>query len=139
MTLSAFPDESHHPRPGELIATLGSAHSAWVELPELLSGRLPEVSEEWGFTSASTGWGLRVKSHGRVILYMTPCHGHFIVSLALGERAVKAAHASGLPPSALSTIDAAPKLAEGRGVRFEVRDARQLDDLVTLAEIKNAH
>jgi hypothetical protein len=32
---------------------------------------------EWGFTSKSTGWGLRLKTEKRTVLYMTPCKGYF--------------------------------------------------------------
>ena len=54
---------------------------------------------------------------------MTPCEGYFIASFALGEKAVRAAHETDLPVSALEVIDIAKKYAEGRGVRLEVRSA----------------
>ncbi len=80
-----------------------------------------------------------MKRKGRVILYMTPRRGHFLVSFALSEKAVDAAHARKLSASLLKTIDAAPKYPEGRGVRLEVRHIRQVSALATLAELKNAH
>lgn len=72
----------------------------------------------------------------RVILYMTPQKDQFLVSLALGERAVAAAHAAKLAPSVLQVVDAAPRYAEGRAVRLCVRGSRQLPALARLAEIK---
>lgn len=39
----------------------------------------------------------------------------------------------------MKAIESAPKYAEGRGVRLEVRRAREVSALATLAEIKNEH
>ena len=52
------------------------------------------------------------------------------------EKAVKAAHAAGLPKTVLTAIDKAPKYAEGRGVRFEVRTKKDLEGIRELAAIK---
>lgn len=135
MTLSAFTDKNHTPAVDELRATLGRAFKSWETLLELVANRIgPTVS--WGFTSASTGWGLRVRQKERVILYMAPQAGQFLVSFALGEKAAAAAQASRLPESIKAAIAAAPRYAEGRGVRFEVRNSRPLVALATLAVIK---
>jgi len=61
------------------------------------------------------------------------------VSFALGEKAVAAARAHKLPAAVLKAIESAPKYAEGRGVRLEVRQAREVSALATLAEIKDKH
>lgn len=139
MTLSAFTDKTHQPTNKDLRTVLGKAYSAWVRLIELVSDRIDPISQVWGFTSASTGWGLRLKRNDRIILYMTPRDDHFLVSFALGEKAVAAARASKLPRTVLKAIESAPKYAEGRGVRLEVRQAREVSALATLAEIKNEH
>ena len=70
---------------------------------------------------------------------MTPCQGYFLASFALGEKAVRAAHQSGLPDSVLSVIDNARKYAEGRGVRLEVRSQGDLENIQKLAAIKMAN
>jgi len=139
VTLSVFGDKTHQPTDKDLRSVLGKAYTAWVRLIELVSDRIPPISQVWGFTSASTGWGLRLKRRDRVILYMTPREGHFLVSFALGEKAVAAAPAHKLPTAVLNTIESAPKYAEGRGVRLEVRHVREVAPLATLAEIKNKH
>ena len=104
-----------------------------------MAARLGPVSKEWGYTSKSTGWGVRLKRKDRIILYMAPCRGFFLASFALGEAAVRAAHASGLPAPVLELLDAAKKYAEGRGVRLEVRSAEDVRNVVELAVIKAAH
>jgi hypothetical protein len=70
---------------------------------------------------------------------MTPCQGYFLASFALGEKAVKAAHESNLPAEILDVIDNAPRYAEGRGVRFEVRSAKDVRNVEQIAIIKIAN
>ena len=139
MALSAFDDRSRPPQPEELAAVLGGAVAAWNELQRRIAARYDPLVREWGFTSKTTGWGMRLKYKERVILYMTPCRGHFLASFVLGEKAVAAAHAGGLPDSLLGVIDSSKKYTEGRGVRFEVRSPREVPPLEALASIKMTH
>jgi hypothetical protein len=139
MALSAFADKARQPTDRDLRSILGKSYTAWVRLIELVSDRITPISQVWNFTSASTGWGLRLKRNDRVILYMTPREDHFLVSFALGEKAVVAARLQKLPTAVLNAIESAPKYAEGRGVRLEVRHAREVPALATLAEIKDEH
>ena len=106
---------------------------------ELVTSQIGPIVKVWGYTSASTGWGLRLKSKERVITYMTPRDGHFLVSFALGEKAVAAARRGKLAASVIEAIDTAPRYAEGRGVRFEVRGVREVAGLAALAVIKHGH
>jgi len=139
VALTAFGDKGKQPTGEDLRSVLGKSYTAWARLIKIVSDRIPPISQVWGFTSASTGWGLRLKCRERVILYMTPREGHFLVSFALGAGAVAEAHVRQLPPAVLEAIEAAPQYAEGRGVRFEVQHAREVAALATLAEIKKAH
>ena len=139
MALSAFDDKSRQPAEEDISATLGDSFVFWNELKRLISSRFAPIIMEWGFTSKSTGWGMRLKQEKRTILYMTPCDGHFLALFALGEKAVEAAHDSDLPASVLEVIDGAKKYAEGRGVRLEVRSAEDTCNIEKLAVIKMAN
>ena len=139
MALSAFDDRSRQPMEDDLAATLGSSFVFWNELKRLIASRFTPITMEWGFTSKSTGWGMRLKQEKRTILYMTPCDGYFLASFALGEKAVRAAHESDLPVPVLEVIDGAKKYAEGRGVRLEVRSAEDTRNIEKLAVIKMAN
>lgn len=136
MPLSAFADKAHPPDERSLGKTLGKSHAAWDALRKdpALSG----LREEWGFTSTSTGWGFRLRDDKRVIVYMTPQDGRFLASFALGEKAVAAARDAGLSAALLAAIDAAPRYAEGRGVRVEVRTVKDARAIAALARIKRA-
>jgi hypothetical protein len=139
MTLSVLNDKSILPQDNDLAATLGSTFVFWNELKRLVASKFTPLSVEWGYASKKTGWGLRLKREKRTILYMTPCEGYFMVSFALGEKAVKVAHDSDLPISVLKVIDSAKKYAEGRGVRLEVRSAEDVRNVEKLAVIKMAN
>jgi len=139
MALSAFDDKSHPPAEKDLTAVLGKAHGLWLKLQKYIESKFAPISAEWGYSGKAYGWGLRLKTDKRTILYMTPCRDCFLASFALGEKAVSAAKGSKLSPQVLDLIDRAPRYAEGRGVRLEVRSASDLRQIELLAGIKMAN
>jgi hypothetical protein len=139
MALSAFDDKANPPTEGDLRTALGKTYPLWNGLKERIASAFAPLTIEWGYSSKSTGWGLRLKTEKRAVLYMTPCKGYFLASFALGEKAVKAARESGLPASIMKRIDDAPQYAEGRGVRLEVRTARDVRSMEKLAAINMAN
>lgn len=56
----------------------------------------------------------------------------------LGEKAAQAAHEMDLPDSVLPLIDAAPRYAEGRGIRLPVVTGDDLAAVRALAALKMA-
>jgi hypothetical protein len=135
MALSAFDDPKAPPAARDVVTALGKAHAAWKELRSLAGKGL---EEEWGFSSKASGWSLRLRDRKRVILYLTPQNGRFLASLALGEKAVAAAQKADLPPALLAAVAAAPRYAEGRGVRVEVRTTADARGVAALAAVKRA-
>jgi hypothetical protein len=139
VALSAFDDRSRPPRDDELEATLGAAFAPWSELQRAIAARFAPLSAEWGFTSRTTGWGVRLRQDKRTVLYLIPCKDHFLASFALGEKAVLAAYDSDLPLPLLQAIDGARKYAEGRGVRFAVSSSADVAAVARLAAMKMAN
>ena len=133
VTLSALTDKARNPTNDQLRTVLGKAYEHWTTLLALIAERIDSATEVWKF---STGWSLRVLHKDRVIVYLIPQQNQFLVSFALGERAVSAAHAAKLSAAVLKIIDDAPRYAEGRGVRIPVRGSQQLTTLARLAQIK---
>ena len=138
MALSIFDDRTKPPKEAELAMALKDTFLYWNELKKLIALRFKPLSIEWGFSSKSTGWGMRLKKRDRTVLYMTPCNGYFLASFALGDKAVKAAHEDDLPTSVLKIIDSATRYAEGKGVRLEVRNGQDVRNVEKLAAIKMA-
>jgi hypothetical protein len=139
MALSVFDDKSRKPKAQELVAALGRTSKLWDDLVGHLSARFDPLSVGWGFPGRQWGWSARLKHKKRTIVYLTPCNRHFLAGFALGEKAVKAAHECGLPKSVLECIDSAPRYAEGRGVRLEVRTKKDLEGVKQVAAIKMAN
>jgi hypothetical protein len=136
MALSAFGDKAAPPDDKAVAATLGAAHPQWQAVRQSLREMCDPYSEVWGFTAASTGWGLRARQGDRVVAYLTPREGEFLASFALGEQAFAAARASGLPDTALAVLDGARRYAEGRAVRITVRDEADVVVVLKLAAAK---
>lgn len=139
MALSAFGDKSQRPGPDDLVKTLRRAGVHWNDLLDHLAAEYAPLEQVWGFSGDKWGWSLRLKHGKRTILYMTPREGHFLVGFALGEKAVQAARQSRLSATVLRIIDEAPKYAEGRGVRLEVRNKSVREQVKKLATIKMAN
>jgi hypothetical protein len=139
MALSAFDDRKARPTDRTLDQALGRAAHAWASLKASLIRECAPLQEQWAFAGAKYGWSLRLKRGERVIVYMTPCLGHFLASLALGEKACTAAREASLPAGILTLIEEAPKYAEGRGIRIPVRTEKEARSIRKLAAIKLAH
>ncbi|MCL4809005.1 MAG: DUF3788 family protein [Thermoanaerobaculia bacterium] len=136
MALSAFADPSHPPGAVELLRCLGGAAPLWKELVAHVAGTFPPLEEIWTFAGAKFGWSLRLKREDRVLLYLTPGEGCFLAGLVLGEKAVAAAAEKGLPPAVLGLLAAAPKYAEGRGLRLRIAPGDDLEPLWRLVALK---
>lgn len=139
MAFSAFADKSRKPQAAELQRTLGRSGARWIALVQHIETEYPPLTIDWGFAGAKWGWSLRLKQKQRTVLYMTPRNRYFVVGFALGERAVAAARAIPLDDAVLGLIDEAPRYAEGRGIRIEVRTKKDLEAVKRLAAVKMAH
>jgi hypothetical protein len=103
-----------------------------------ISGAYPPIVEQWSFASARFGWSLRLKKADRVVLYLIPQSGRFLVGIVLGAKAVAAAQGADLPRAVLRAIAEAPRYAEGTGIRLPVASDSQLASIRRLAELKMA-
>jgi len=139
MAFTGFYDKTQKPTDEELEEALGPAIGLWHELRKSIAREFPPLAEEWVYGGKNYGWSLRLKQKKRAILYMKPLAGHFLACFALGEKAVQVAHRSDLAVSVLKLIDKAPKYAEGRGVRIEVKAAKDVRGAVKLARVKMAN
>ena len=136
MALSAFDDPARPPTPAAVRRCLGEAAPLWAELVAHVAGTCPPVEEVWNFAGAKFGWSLRLKRAERILVYLTPQDGRFLVGLVLGEKAVAEAAKRGLPPAVLALLDAAPRYAEGRGIRLTIAPGDDLETVRHLVALK---
>ena len=139
VALSAFDDKSKKPGAKDLEEMLGRTSMHWDDLRTHIAAEYDPLDETWTFAGAKWGGSLRLKQKKRTVLHLIPCKGYFLAGLALGEKAVAAARDSGLPGSVLTVVDEAPKYAEGRGVRLEVRNKGDREAVKKLAAAKMAN
>lgn len=125
-------DPARPPDADALARYLGNAAPLWNAVIDIARRRAPHLAETWHFAGARVGWSSRLMDKARILVYLTPEQDRFRVGLVLGGKAISAARASGLSAAATAIIDAAPKYAEGHGVRFHVACN---DDLATAAEL----
>jgi hypothetical protein len=133
-----FFDKSTKPADADLAKALGAAIGLWNELRRLVGEHFAPLTEEWVFSGKSHGWSLRLFQKKRAVLYLKPIEGYFRVSFAFGEKASQAALESDLPASVLKLIGEAPKYPEGRAVRMDIKNARDVRIALKLARIKMA-
>lgn len=133
---NAFIGQPKPPTDKQLSAALGPAKSLWDQLLTELADKLKLPALEWNSYSKKAGWSLRVKRGDRTILYLAPFHRAFRASFALGDKAVQAAKASGLPKPVLKIIEEAKKYAEGTAVRIDVDNVEDIDVVKKLAKAK---
>jgi Protein of unknown function (DUF3788) len=136
MALGAFYDSSTPPSPAALRKALGRSARLWDQLVSGVAEAHYPITEQWNFGGAKFGWSLRLRRKDRTVLYLIPQEKGFLAGVVLGEKAVTAAHASGLPPLILTLLDATPRYAEGRGLRLPVATRRDVDSVLGLVAAK---
>lgn len=136
MALSVFESRDHAPTPAALRTALGRAATHWDALVSSIDLTHGPVERVWSYAGAKFGWSMRLVRGGRVIVYLTPQAGQFLAGFALGGKAESAARAAGLPAAVLALLDAAPKYAEGRGLRVPVRTRTDVAAVRKLAAAK---
>lgn len=135
MQANAFAGHAKRPTESELASVLGGAKVLWHKLVAELKRDLKLDDEEWKSSSVKAGWLLRLQLKKRNIVYLGPRTGFFLASFVLGDKAIAAAGKSKLPRRVLK-IDEAKRYPEGTAVRIEVREAKDVDVVKTLAKIK---
>lgn len=139
MFANAFIAKSKQPKEKELSAELGAAKSVWDELLSALSHEHGITDKEWNSYSPKAGWSLRLTYKRRNIVYLSPGHGQFMASFALGDKAMGVARQTDFPRSIVQIIRNAKRYAEGTAIRIEVRTVADIDILKKLTAIKLAN
>ncbi len=135
-SLSAFGDKGAPPTEDELRHTLAAAAPLWKSLVAYVTETCAEVTEQWNFAGVKFGWSMRMRSKDRIVLYLIPQAGQVLVGIVLGPRAVAAAAGADLPAEVREAIAAAPRYAEGTGLRLPVSSPEELPALFTLVALK---
>jgi hypothetical protein len=120
MAAMSFDDKAKTPDGKALAKGLGPSKALWDELVAHIAAAYPPIKD-------------------RTIVYLLPGEGGFRCAFVFGGKATDAARRAKLPNAVLKAIEEAPVYAEGRGFRLEVRTAKDVATMKTLAAIKMAH
>ena len=137
MALSAFADVTAPPTRVALEAALGPAAPLWSDLEARIRELASDVEEAWNHGGAKVGWSMRLVHEGRIVVYLTPQVGQVLVGVVLGEKAIARAETAGIVSARTrEVIAAAPRYAEGRGVRIPMATGDDLSVASELVRIK---
>ena len=127
------------PTEAEVAAVLDKSAPVWTEFVRWMADVQGVAEQEGKSSSPKYGWSLRLKRKKRTIVYLGPCKGCFRVAFVLGDRAVEAARACGLPKPVLHALEEAPHYSEGTGLRLLVKARKDLAAVRKLVLVKLAN
>jgi hypothetical protein len=130
MDKAVLPDEV------ALESAIGKTYPQWQVIKEYVYAKYPKATEEWFHSGKNYGWGFRVKDKKRAIIYLLPRDGYFKAAFMFGQKATDAIMDSDIDEQIKAELMAAKVYIEGRGIRMDVLDEKQLDDIWKLIDIK---
>ncbi len=119
-----------------LKAVLGPSYTLWEELKNIITTEYGNVTEEWKFYGAKSGWTLKLLLKKRNLFFMGPYEKYFIIAFVFGDKAVAEVEKSDLPAVLIKELVSAKKYAEGRGLRLEIRKKSDVKNVLKLTGFK---
>jgi hypothetical protein len=126
------------PADAELKAALGKSAVLWAAVVEAVEAAFPPLEQEWRPSKLDFGRMCLLRQKDRTLLYLLPMAGQLLVGVVLGERAYGLAMASALPAAIKKMLSDAKPYAEGRGIRFTVKSAKDVASVALLVKLKTA-
>lgn len=133
---SIFTDKAIEPTKKDLKQALGATFVIWESLAEFTKESYPNYIESWHFSGDKYGWSFRISDKKRVLIYLLPRDGYFKAAFNFGQKATDEILKSEIDENIKSELKAAKVYAEGRGIRIDVKDNTDYDDLKKLIAIK---
>lgn len=133
---SIFIDKNTEPTSEDLKKGLGETFEIWKTFEGFTKENYPKATLEWNFSGEKFGWSFRIKDNKRVIIYLLPRDNFFKTAFVFGQKATEQILESTISEVIKTELRAAKIYAEGRGIRIEVRDKSNLNDIQELIKIK---
>lgn len=134
--ISIFTDKKIVPKESDLAEILGQTHKLWISICEYTISKYPDGKQEWNFPGQKYGWSFRIKDKKRTIIYLLPRKHFFKVAFVFGDKAVNEIMLSYISDDIKNELSIAKKYAEGRGIRIEISNENQIQDIEKLIDIK---
>lgn len=133
---SIFTDKTKTPTITDLKVALGNTFYLWKTLSEYAYKAYPKYKDSWVFTNEKYGWSYKISDNKRVLIYFLPRDKYFKVAFVFGNKASDEILNSDISEEIKSEIKNAKVYAEGRGIRLEVKNNVQVNDIKKLITIK---
>jgi hypothetical protein len=131
-----FLDKLDKPNNEMLSRALGRSYKYWEQIQSTLKNQYGELTPEWKYYGAKSGWTLKMMLKKRSLFFFGPCDKYFRIAFVFGDKAVKAIEESDLSPALIEEVKGAKRYPEGRALRIEFRNQEQIKDIIKLTAIK---
>jgi hypothetical protein len=136
MSASVFDDISVKPDEKALLKAIGKKAVHWKKIKKHLEDEYGELIEDWKYYGKKTGWLLKTLKKKRNLFFCIPLKGGFHITFVFGDKAVSVVESSDLPETIKEELRNARKYAEGRGLRIDVKSAKDVKNIQKLVAIK---
>ncbi|HUO98781.1 MAG TPA: DUF3788 family protein [Rhizomicrobium sp.] len=136
MALAGAPQRAKAPSAAELRAALGESSGIWTAIVEAVAKGFSPLDQEWRPSKLEFGRMCLLRHKERTLLYLIPMAGQMLAGVVLGQRAYDLAMESDLPAAIKKMLSDAKPYAEGRGIRFTVKSAKDVANVVLLVKLK---
>ena len=136
MDKSIFDDKNVTPCESTLKDALGDSYVFWKTIHDYVHLKYPKAVDEWKYSGIKYGWSFWIKDKKRVIIYLLPRDTFFRVAMVFGKKAVDEIMNADVSVEIKDLLVSAIVYAEGRGIRFDVRDESNIRDIRKLIDIK---
>ena len=133
---SIFVDKNLKPTTKDLEKGLGDTFHIWKSFEDFTKKNYPDATCEWNFSGEKFGWSYRIKDKKRVLIYLLPRDRFFKTAFVFGQKATSQIMESDISESIKTELKIAKANAEGRGIRIEIKDQSNFEDIQKLIKIK---
>ena len=131
-----FNDRSVEPTDQMLSQVLGTSFNLWTEIKNSLNKEYGELTEEWKYYGQKIGWQIKLFYKKKNLFFFTPCDNYFRIGFVFGDKAVSAIEQSDLPQHIIEELRTAKKYSEGRGIKIEVKNKKDIMYILKLVHFK---
>ncbi len=131
-----FVDKTHQPTDEDLAEVIGRPKTHWDTLKVFVIDEYGPVTPEWKFYTKKSGWTFVLRGKKFNLLYLSPSEKFFRAGFMYSEKATAAAQQSTLPADIKKMVKDAKKYPEGRAIRIDVTNKKQVELIKKLIRIR---
>lgn len=136
MSASIYDDKTIEPTDKMLVYDLKTSKAYLDSISDFIEKEYGNYKPEWKFYNKKSGWILKMISKKRNLLFIVPLYDYFKVAFTFGDKATDLIFKSKLPESIKKKTADAKKYVEGRTIQLEVKNEKELQNIIELIKIK---